>query len=158
MILMKYGSFAGEATVPGYEGWCILQSINWGCGQRHGVPAQGSRAKWAADLRPVTCTIGATSAAATLLRDALAGAPQTVEIHLTAWAGKESLEPVTTFKLERARVTSFTSASAGEEETHSFTLACATITLGFVTLIEIAGMRQRLRTGPDVYNVADIAR
>lgn len=153
MILMKHGSFQGEAAAPDYAGWCVLRSLGWGCAQRHGVPAAGNRTASAADLRALTATIGPTPAAAMLLREALVGAPQTVEVHVTAWVGKDKLEPRTTFKLDRARVTHFAADTAADEESFSFTLAYASVTLGFATLLDQDGQVKRLRAGPDVYDV-----
>lgn len=156
-VLMSIDSLVGASKIPGYEGWMLLSSFDWG-GTRS-IPAQSSPTSLrrtianAPQLRGVTVVRGSDFLSPQIW-ELMIGTTRKVVKFVWLRTGSDQLEAFMKIELEGALITAMgeTANYAEPDESITFTFQAVTIT--------VVNVGDRL-TGPQdvaVYNVPQAVR
>jgi type VI secretion system secreted protein Hcp len=153
-IFLKYGSLNGEATAKGYEKWMEVHSFQWGVGRgiSIGVGGGSKREATAPSVSEITLTKTMDVADPLLLKEAIGGQAQKVEIHMTQTDNKGSHVPYQKYILKDSLISGYSISSGGDRPSTS-------LSINFVEFdseyIAVDDKFQGKTTGHVTYNIAE---
>ncbi len=131
-IYMKYGTFKGDVTVKGYEGWIELESFSWGLHRNINAPKSGGANRESGE--PIVGEIHVTKktdmATISLFGDAIASKSSDTKVNLHFTQTNKQQTPFLKIDLENTVLSSFQITASSEHR------PMESLTLNFTKIVK----------------------
>ncbi len=123
-IYMKYADKKGEVTAEGYKDWIEVHSFQWGVGRGISAGSGGAskREASAPSISEITMTKTMDSFSPLLLKEAIGGKSEKVEVHLTQTDNSGKHIAYQKYILENTLVSGYSISCGGDRPNESFSL------------------------------------